>query len=110
VTLARKRTRKKGIKGIIAVISVCIALVASLIATNPTKDDFVGWWAKKAGTATDSTVVEELINALTGTVAETVVERKNYIVFSTFEVAGQKFVGFYEQFYPLGSAENTVEE
>ena len=88
-------------KILIIIASILVAFVITACLTNPTKKDFSKW----VGDYVSKSVDNDFLSGITGTVADKAAnystKRKNFYLFSTYEMGNYKFVGVFKIFIPL---------
>lgn len=83
-------------------------IVIIAVLTNPTKEDFGDFMRNHIDKQADSDF-EEVILALTGNLLDYVgeqSERRNYVIFSTFELGDAMFIGAFGNFMQISEGED----
>lgn len=83
-------------------ISLLLAavLVAFLILTNPTTEEFAVWYGQQTVTDADASILEQTLSSFAAYLANGA-ERDNYLVCSIFTYDGHKTLGIGLRFFPL---------
>lgn len=83
-------------------ISLVLAavLLAFLILTNPTTEEFAAWYGQQTVADADASILEQALSTLSARLASSA-ERENYLVCSVFTYDGCKTLGIGLRFFPL---------
>ena len=94
-------------KKIISLLLVA-ALLGFLCMTNPTTEEFAGWYAEQTAYPETGTVLDDASAAFTAYLARGA-ERSDYLICSVFTFNGHKTLGIGLMFFPVDSLSEQVD-
>jgi hypothetical protein len=90
------------------VYAIILILFISLVAANPTRDEYNGWVAEQVMEGTQNVIIQGLVNLISEPILNTSTTHTDYIIFSIYEtdlsllgVENIKVIGIWNHFIPL---------
>lgn len=77
-----------------------IVLLAFLVLTNPTTEEFVAWYGEQTALDEDASIMEQTMATFVSLLAKRA-DRDNYLICSVFNYGGHKTLGIGLRFFPI---------